>query len=76
MAAVGVVSVAKRCEPHQTRGRSELTMRVRKSKAGLTVNVVAGTHVVFLGFDLTPAKRKGLRGFATRSFRLAPHRSV
>ena len=43
-------------------------MRVRKSKAGLTVNVVAGTHVVFLGFDLTPAKRKGLRGFAIKRF--------
>lgn len=43
-------------------------MRVRKSKSGLTVNGVAGTHVVFLGFDLTPAKRKGLRGFAIKRF--------
>ena len=39
-------------------------MRVRKKFRGLTVNAIAGTHVVFFGLDLTPAKRPGLRGFA------------
>lgn len=39
-------------------------MRVRKKDRGLTVNAIAGTHVVFFGLDLTPAKRPGFRGFA------------
>jgi phosphatidylserine/phosphatidylglycerophosphate/cardiolipin synthase-like enzyme len=38
-------------------------MRVRKKKNGLTVNAVAGSHVVFLGMNLAPSKRKGFRGF-------------
>lgn len=39
-------------------------MRVRKSNQGVTVNAIAGNHVVFLGFDVSPAKRKGLLGFS------------
>jgi PLD-like domain len=31
---------------------------------GVTVNAVAGTRVVFLGFDLSEAKREGCLGFA------------
>ena len=38
-------------------------MRARKTKAGLTVNAIAGSHVVFLGMDLAKEKRKGFRGF-------------
>ncbi len=36
----------------------------RKSDSGLSVRAFAGTHVVLLGFDITPEKRKGLLGFA------------
>ncbi len=43
-------------------------MRRRARHAGLTVNVVAGTHVVFFGLDLTPGKRPGFRGFAFKRF--------
>ena len=43
-------------------------MRRRKKKTGLTVNVVAGTHVVFFGLDLDPAKLGGFRGFAFKRF--------
>jgi phosphatidylserine/phosphatidylglycerophosphate/cardiolipin synthase-like enzyme len=40
-------------------------MRNRESKNGLTVNVIAGTYVVYLGFDLTTQARKnGCLGFA------------
>ena len=39
-------------------------MRSRKTKAGLTINAVAGTHVVVLGFNITEAMRNDLRGFA------------
>jgi phosphatidylserine/phosphatidylglycerophosphate/cardiolipin synthase-like enzyme len=39
-------------------------VRRRKKHAGLTVNVVAGTHVVFFGLDLAANKRTGCRGFA------------
>jgi phosphatidylserine/phosphatidylglycerophosphate/cardiolipin synthase-like enzyme len=39
-------------------------VRRRKKHAGLTVNVVAGTHVVFFGLDLAAARRPGCRGFA------------
>ena len=39
-------------------------MRKRKKVGGLTINVVAGTHVVFFGLDVSAPKRKGLRGFA------------
>lgn len=43
-------------------------MRRRKKHAGLTVNAVAGTHVVFFGLDLTPSKRPGFRGFGFKRF--------
>lgn len=39
-------------------------MRRRLTADGLTVNAIAGTHVVVLGFDLPRAKTKGLLGFA------------
>jgi phosphatidylserine/phosphatidylglycerophosphate/cardiolipin synthase-like enzyme len=39
-------------------------MRTRKSENGLTVNAIAGTHVVTLGLDLAAGKRKGCLGFA------------
>ncbi|HWI84886.1 MAG TPA: hypothetical protein VNT42_01000, partial [Sphingomonas sp.] len=41
-------------------------MRKRKSKGGLTVNAIAGAHVVLLGWDIIETKRPGLRGFAVR----------
>jgi hypothetical protein len=41
-------------------------MRNRKQEKGLTVNVVAGSHVVFFGLDLTASKRPGFRGFAIK----------
>lgn len=41
-------------------------MRKRKSDDGLTVNAVAGAHVVLLGWTISEAKREGLRGFAIR----------
>ena len=43
-------------------------MRNRKQEKGITVNVIAGSHVVFFGFDLTPAKRPGFRGFGVKRF--------
>jgi len=43
-------------------------MRDRKQGKGLTVNVIAGSHVVFFGLDLTPAKRSGFRGFGIKRF--------
>lgn len=39
-------------------------MRNRKNNDGLTVNAIAGTYVVTLGFDLDDEKRKGCLGFA------------
>src|SRR5437867_4270985 len=40
-------------------------MRARNTSAkGLTVQAVAGTYVVLLGFDLAAQDRKGLLGFA------------
>ena len=39
-------------------------MRKKRTESGLTVNAVAGTHVVLLGFDLTDARRAGCLGFA------------
>ena len=39
-------------------------MRDKLTKSGLTVHAVAGTHVVLLGLDLSPARRKGCLGFA------------
>ena len=43
-------------------------MRRRRRHAGLTVNVIAGTHVVFFGLDLAAAKRSGFRGFGFKRF--------
>lgn len=39
-------------------------MRRRKSKDGVTVNAIAGNHVVTLGLDLDAARRKKCLGFA------------
>jgi phosphatidylserine/phosphatidylglycerophosphate/cardiolipin synthase-like enzyme len=39
-------------------------MRVADRAHGLTVNAIAGTYVVQLGFDVTASARKGLLGFA------------
>ncbi len=39
-------------------------MRKKFVGSGLTVNAVAGTHVVMLGLDLSDAKRKNCLGFA------------
>ena len=40
-------------------------MRVRKDNGhGVSAHVIAGTHVVLLNFDATPAARKGLLGFS------------
>lgn len=41
-------------------------MRRRIVKKGLTVNAVAGTHVVFFGLSLAKSKRPGFRGFGIR----------
>lgn len=41
-------------------------MRRRVSHDGVTVNAVAGCHVVLLGLDVDERKRAGLRGFAIR----------
>jgi phosphatidylserine/phosphatidylglycerophosphate/cardiolipin synthase-like enzyme len=43
-------------------------VRRRKKHAGLTVNTVAGTHVVFFGLDLVASKRTGFRGFGFKRF--------
>lgn len=39
-------------------------MRKRRAVSGVTVNAVAGTHVVSLGMDMTDARRKDCLGFA------------
>ncbi|HEX2149605.1 MAG TPA: phospholipase D-like domain-containing protein [Actinomycetota bacterium] len=39
-------------------------MRVRKKRQGLTLQAVAGTNVVLLGFDMGPDDCEGLLGFA------------
>ncbi|HSP96280.1 MAG TPA: phospholipase D-like domain-containing protein [Candidatus Dormibacteraeota bacterium] len=41
-------------------------MRKRVSAGGLSVNAIAGSYVVFLGLNVSGAKRKGLRGFAIK----------
>lgn len=41
-------------------------MRFRTTHNGVTVNVIAGTHVVFFGLDLAASARPGFRGFAFR----------
>jgi phosphatidylserine/phosphatidylglycerophosphate/cardiolipin synthase-like enzyme len=43
---------------------TEAPMRKKRSNDGLTVNVISGTHVVLLGFDLSDQQRKGCLGFA------------
>ena len=39
-------------------------MRSKVSKAGLTVQAIAGTHVVLLGMNMPKKQCKGLLGFA------------
>jgi phosphatidylserine/phosphatidylglycerophosphate/cardiolipin synthase-like enzyme len=39
-------------------------MRKKRTNSGLTVNAIAGTHVVLLGLDLADAQRQGCLGFA------------
>ncbi len=41
-------------------------MRMRQVNAGLTVNAIAGCHVVVLGLDVAPEMRPTLRGFAIK----------
>jgi phosphatidylserine/phosphatidylglycerophosphate/cardiolipin synthase-like enzyme len=46
-------------------------MRRRKESNGLTVNAIAGTHVVFFGLDLAKPKRPGFRGFGFKRFEVS-----
>lgn len=41
-------------------------MRIKSVEGGLTVNAIAGTHVVLLGLDLAEARRAGCLGFAVQ----------
>lgn len=41
-------------------------MRNQKQKDGLSVNAVAGSHVVMLGINITEPMRNGLRGFGIK----------
>lgn len=41
-------------------------MRVTQARDGMTVRAIAGTNVVELAFDVDPALRQGLLGFAVR----------
>lgn len=41
-------------------------MRKRQINAGVTVNAIAGCHVVTLGLDISEDRRAGLRGFGIR----------
>jgi phosphatidylserine/phosphatidylglycerophosphate/cardiolipin synthase-like enzyme len=43
-------------------------MRRRTRHDGLTVNVIAGSHVVFFGLDIIKSRRRGLRGFGFKRF--------
>jgi phosphatidylserine/phosphatidylglycerophosphate/cardiolipin synthase-like enzyme len=43
-------------------------MRQRKQQSGVTVNAIAGTHVVILGFDLDANARKNCLGFAVQRY--------
>jgi phosphatidylserine/phosphatidylglycerophosphate/cardiolipin synthase-like enzyme len=43
-------------------------MRKQIVHNGLTVNTVAGSHVVFFGLDLAEAQRPGFRGFGFKRF--------
>src|SRR5258706_11945242 len=39
-------------------------MRSRRKSNGVSVSLIAGTHVVLIGLDLDPSKRPGCLGFA------------
>lgn len=39
-------------------------MRVKKIANGITVNAIAGTHIVFLGLNIDESKKSGFLGFA------------
>ena len=41
-------------------------MRRHTDHEGLAVNAIAGTHVVFFGLDLAPARRPAFRGFGLK----------
>jgi phosphatidylserine/phosphatidylglycerophosphate/cardiolipin synthase-like enzyme len=41
-------------------------MRKKVRQSGVTINAVAGNHVVMLGLDIDGTLRRGLRGFAIR----------
>jgi phosphatidylserine/phosphatidylglycerophosphate/cardiolipin synthase-like enzyme len=41
-------------------------MRKKVRQSGVTINAVAGNHVVMLGLDIDNSLRRGLRGFAIR----------
>jgi hypothetical protein len=43
-------------------------LRRRAQKSGLTVNAIAGTHVVFFGLNLAAYRRPRFRGFAFKRF--------
>ena len=43
-------------------------MRNRQEENGLTVNAIAGTHVVFFGLDLAKANRTDFRGFGIKRY--------
>jgi phosphatidylserine/phosphatidylglycerophosphate/cardiolipin synthase-like enzyme len=43
-------------------------MRRRTKSKGLTINTIAGTHVVFFGLDLAETKLMGFRGFGFKRF--------
>ncbi len=44
------------------------SVRRRYDQDGLTINVIASTHVVFFGLDLAKPKRAGFRGFGFKRF--------
>src|SRR3990172_463923 len=43
-------------------------MREKRTRQGLTVQAIAGTHVVLLGFGMDEADCAGLLGFAIQGF--------
>lgn len=51
-------------------------MRRRKENNGLTVNAIAGTHVIFFGLDLVKSKRSGFRGFGFKRFEVATDETI
>ena len=46
-------------------------MRRRIKSSGLTVNIIAGSYVVFFGLDLAKPKRTAFRGFGFKRFEAA-----